>query len=109
LYKRLGILFLVAGFVFFVSFTFIFTAPTIGRITFVRRFYLIFVHYILCRFMESIEWCTGTNKHGYINHLTAHKVLQYGYISPKEFDSVCTMAIVRNPYTRMVRDDFFRP
>jgi hypothetical protein len=56
--------------------------------------------------MESTEWCTGTNKHGYINHLTAHKVLQYGYISPKEFDSVCTMAIVRNPYTRMVSVNF---
>jgi hypothetical protein len=101
-YKRLGILLLVAAFVFFVAFTFVATAPVIGRITIVRRWYLLTVHYVLCRFLESKTWCTGTNKHGYINHLTAHKVLQYGYVDPQTFESVCTMAIVRNPYTRMV-------
>lgn len=87
---------------FFLSLTFIFTAPTIGRIRQIRRLYLILVHYLLFRFMESIDWCTGTNKKGYINHLTAHKLLDYGYISPEQWDQVCSMAIVRNPYTRMV-------
>lgn len=102
MYRRWGNFLLATAIIFFTSLTFVFTAPTIGRVTFIRRLYLIFVHYILCRFMESIDWCTGTNKHGYINHLTAHKLLDYGYITPEKFDSVCTMAIVRNPYTRMV-------
>lgn len=88
--------------IFFFSLTFLFTAPTIGRMQLIRRLYLILVHYLLFRFMESIEWCTGTNKKGYMNHLTAHKLLDYGYISPKQWGEICTMAIVRNPYTRMV-------
>ena len=52
--------------------------------------------------MESIEWCTGTNKMGYIMHLTAHKLLTYNYMSTDEMNMVCSMAIVRNPYSRMV-------
>jgi hypothetical protein len=83
-------------------FTVIFTAPVICRIPFVHRCFLIFSHYVACRSMESIEWCTGTNKTGYINHLTAHKLLAYNYLSIEEMNNVCSMAIVRNPYSRMV-------
>jgi hypothetical protein len=98
----LGIFLTVASLVFIVCLSFLFTAPTIGRISKVRRCYLVFVHYILCRFMESTEWCTGTNKKGYMMHLTAHKLLAYGYVTPEEIERVCSLAIVRNPYSRMV-------
>ena len=57
-----SIVFAVASLFIFLGLSFIFTAPTISRFLFIRRCYLIFVHYILCRFMESIEWCTGTNR-----------------------------------------------
>ena len=77
-------------------------APMIGRVTAIRRTYLVVAHYLACRFMESIEWCTGSNKTGYMMHLTAHKLLAYGYVTPQEMSSCCTMAIVRNPYSRMV-------
>lgn len=82
--------------------TFVATAPVIGRITPVHRWYLWFVHYPLCRLCESIAWCTGTNKHGYIMHLTAPKLLGYGYVTPYQMDNMCSLAIVRNPYSRMV-------
>lgn len=82
--------------------TFVATAPVIGRITPVHRWYLWFVHYPLCRLCESIAWCTGTNKHGYIMHLTAPKLLGYGYVTPYQIDNMCSLAIVRNPYSRMV-------
>jgi hypothetical protein len=98
----LGIFLTFASLVFIVCLSFLFTAPTIGRIPQVRRCYLVFVHYILCRFMESIEWCTGTNNKGYMMHLTAHKLLAYGYVTPEEIEQVCSLAIVRNPYSRMV-------
>uniref|UniRef100_A0A7S1WZV2 Sulfotransferase n=1 Tax=Tetraselmis chuii TaxID=63592 RepID=A0A7S1WZV2_9CHLO len=86
----------------FTASTFIATAPIIGRIPFIRRCYLIVNHYVLLRFMESIEWCTGTNKTGYMMHLTMGKLLRYGYVGTDDLDSACTMAIVRNPYSRMV-------
>jgi len=35
-------------------------------------------------------------------HLTAPKLLGYGYITSKEMDEMCSLAIVRNPYSRMV-------
>jgi hypothetical protein len=92
----------VGSLLFFLCFSFVFTAPTIGRFHYVRRCYLILVHYVLCRFMESIDWCTGTNRTGYMMHLTAAKLLSYGYISAEEMQKVCSMAIVRNPYSRMV-------
>jgi hypothetical protein len=88
-----------------------------------------FVHYPMMRSLEAIDceysvrlepcwlWlshefvststlylagCTGTNKYGYIMHLTAPKLLGYGYITPNQIDNICSLAIVRNPYTRMV-------
>jgi hypothetical protein len=87
---------------FILCLSFVFTAPVVGRFHLVRRMYLIFVHYILFRFMECIEWCTGTNKTGYMMHLTPQKLLKYGYVTQEQMDQVCTMAIVRNPYSRMV-------
>lgn len=98
----LSIFLAIASFAFFFFLSFVFTAPTIGRIVYVRRAYLVLVHWILCRFMESIDWCTGTNRTGYMMHLTVAKLLGYGYISPEEMEKVCSMAIVRNPYSRMV-------
>merc|ERR1719491_1286463 len=82
--------------------TIVCTAPVIGRITPIHRWYLWFVHYPLFRLCEAIDWCTGTNKHGYIMHLTAPKLLGYGYVTPEQMDSMCSLAIVRNPYSRMV-------
>mmetsp|Transcript_14352 Transcript_14352/g.25687 ORF Transcript_14352/g.25687 Transcript_14352/m.25687 type:complete len:451 (-) Transcript_14352:229-1581(-) len=94
----------VGGLSMFISFftTIICTAPVIGRITPVHRWYLWFVHYPLFRLCEAIDWCTGTNKHGYIMHLTAPKLLGYGYVTPHQMDNMCSLAIVRNPYSRMV-------
>lgn len=102
MYQRVANFLMAASFIVAICFSFVFTAPTIGRITAVRRTYLILIHYILLRFMESIEWCTGTNKDGYINHLTAHKLLHHGYLTPEQMGQICSLAIVRNPYTRMV-------
>jgi len=82
--------------------TFIFVAPTIGRIIYIRRFFLVSVEYILWGAMENIEYLTGTNIHGYLPHLTAHKMLSYGYVTPLEMKTVSSLAIVRNPYSRMV-------
>lgn len=98
----LGVFLSVCSFTFFFSLSFVFTAPTICRIPWARRSYLCLVHYILCRFMESIEWCTGCNRYGYMMHLTANKLLAYSYVSPEQMEKVCSMAIVRNPYSRMV-------
>jgi hypothetical protein len=88
----------------FISFftTVICTAPVIGRIMPVHRWYLWFVHYPIFRMCEALDWCTGTNKHGYIMHLTASKLLGYGYVSPEQMDNICSLAIVRDPYSRMV-------
>merc|ERR1740117_725776 len=44
----------------------------------------------------------GTNKHGYLMHLTAAKLLSYGYVTQEEMSEMCSLAIVRNPYSRMV-------
>mmetsp|Transcript_6609 Transcript_6609/g.14640 ORF Transcript_6609/g.14640 Transcript_6609/m.14640 type:complete len:343 (+) Transcript_6609:241-1269(+) len=94
----------VGGMAVFVSLftTIICTAPVIGRIMPVHRWYLWFVHYPLFRLCEAIDWCTGTNKHGYIMHLTAPKLLGYGYVTTEQMDNMCSLAIVRNPYSRMV-------
>lgn len=86
----------------FFGLTFIFVAPTIGRIIYIRRIFLLSVEYILWGAMENIEYLTGTNIHGYLPHMTAHKMLHYGYVTPIEMETVSSLAIVRNPYSRMV-------
>lgn len=93
---------LMASIAIIIIVTFIFTAPVIGRVTLMRRNYLILIHDVLFRFMESIDWLTGTNNKGYIMHLTATKLLFYEYVKPETMEKVCSMAIVRNPYSRMV-------
>lgn len=82
--------------------TFVFVAPTIGRVLYIRRAFLVLVQYGLQGAMESLEYLTGTNIHGYLPHLTAHKMLHYGYVTPKQMEEVSSLAIVRNPYSRMV-------
>eukprot|EP00529_Nitzschia_sp_RCC80_P019918 CAMPEP_0113509236 /NCGR_PEP_ID=MMETSP0014_2-20120614/37455_1 /TAXON_ID=2857 /ORGANISM="Nitzschia sp." /LENGTH=424 /DNA_ID=CAMNT_0000405027 /DNA_START=218 /DNA_END=1492 /DNA_ORIENTATION=+ /assembly_acc=CAM_ASM_000159 len=101
-YRALAIFMIAFSAVMFTCLTFIFVAPTISRIRPIRRAYLIFVDHITCRFMESVEYVTGTNRHGYLNHLTAQKMLNYGYVSEEEMEDSSTLAIVRNPYARMV-------
>jgi hypothetical protein len=101
-YRSLAIAMIGTSAILFIFLTFVFVAPTICRIRPIRCAYLIFAHYILCRCMECIEYVTGSNKHGYLNHLTARKMLDYGYVSRDEMNSVSSLAIVRNPYARMV-------
>lgn len=101
-YRALGIFMVVFSTVMFTCLTFVFVAPTISRIRPIRRCYLVFVDHMTFRFMESVEYVTGTNRHGYLNHLTAQKMLDYGYVTPEEMDKSSTLAIVRNPYARMV-------
>jgi hypothetical protein len=86
----------------FIGLTYVFVAPTIGRIIIIRRCFLLLVHYPLCGLMENLEYLTGANIHGYLPHLTAHKMLHYGYVTPKQMEDVSSLAIVRNPYSRMV-------
>uniref|UniRef100_A0A7S4UNI7 Sulfotransferase domain-containing protein n=1 Tax=Ditylum brightwellii TaxID=49249 RepID=A0A7S4UNI7_9STRA len=82
--------------------TFICTAPVIARRLWVRRGFFLFIHHCLFDFMASTEWITGVNMKGYMMHFTASKLLAYGLVSPEEMANVCSMAIVRNPYSRMV-------
>lgn len=98
----LGLAFVIVSAFMMFLFTFVFTAPAISRVTIIRRCYLIFAHHLICRAMESIPWCTGTNRTGYMMHLTAHKLLAYQYVTAEEMEKVCSLAIVRNPYSRMV-------
>mmetsp|Transcript_5440 Transcript_5440/g.11451 ORF Transcript_5440/g.11451 Transcript_5440/m.11451 type:complete len:514 (+) Transcript_5440:915-2456(+) len=90
--------FLLASFFF----SFVFVAPCIGRFLLVRRLFLVTVHYIFFGSMDSREWITGTNIHGYLLHLTAHKMLAYGYVTPEELETAVSVSVVRNPYSRMV-------
>lgn len=65
----------------------------------------VFRNSLSCQYIRIsfiIAGCTGTNKYGYIMHLTAPKLLGYGYVTPDLMDNMCSLAIVRNPYTRMV-------
>lgn len=101
-YQVLAICMMSCSAILFTCLTLIFVAPTIARIPFIRRAYLIFVHYICCRFMENLTYVTGTNLHGYLNHLTCAKMIQYGYVTKLELQSCSSLAIVRNPYARLV-------
>lgn len=84
------------------SMTYVFVAPTICRVRFVRRLYLLFVEYVICRAMANVEYITGTNWHGYLPHLTARKMIDYGYVTKERVQEVSSLAIIRNPYARMV-------
>lgn len=80
----------------------IFVAPNFSRDSRIRRYHLRLVHYLFLNSMDHKKCVTGMTLQGWILHLTAHKLLNYGYVTPDEFDTAVTMAIVRNPYSRMV-------
>jgi len=101
-YRALSIAMIVGSFIVSLFLTYIFVAPTISRLRIVRRWYLIFVEYIICEVMANTEYITGTNMHGYLPHLTARKIIDNDYVTDEEFEKVSSLAIVRNPYARMV-------
>jgi len=82
--------------------TVVFVAPTTGRIRLVRRAHMIMVHYLFLQSMDNREWVIGMNIRGWLLHLTVHKMLRYGYVTPHEFEKAVSLAVVRNPYRRMV-------
>ena len=82
--------------------TFVFVAPVMGRNTFVRRVYGFLVGKLLFGFTSGANWLTGCNDVGWLLHLTAEKIIRYGYVSAEQFASVNSFSIVRNPYSRMV-------
>ena len=102
IYKVIASFNIAVFFTAFFGLTYVFVAPTIGRIIQIRRCFLVLVEYLLFRFLENLDYLTGANIHGYLPHLTAHKMLDYGYVTPQEMDAVSSLAIVRNPYSRMV-------
>ena len=100
-YKALPIAMIIGSFIYFIFYTYFFTAPTISRIRTLRRGYLLFIEYIMCQGLADTEYITGTNMHGYLPHLTARKIID-NYVTDEEFEKAPSLAIVRNPYTRMV-------
>mmetsp|Transcript_25255 Transcript_25255/g.69628 ORF Transcript_25255/g.69628 Transcript_25255/m.69628 type:complete len:403 (-) Transcript_25255:2108-3316(-) len=101
-YKALSIAMIAGSFIVFFISTYVLVAPTICRVRFIRRLFLCTVEYLICQIIANTEYITGSNLHGYLPHLTAHKIIDYGYVSEEEFDEVSSFAIVRNPYARMV-------
>jgi hypothetical protein len=101
-YKALSIAMIAGSFTVCILLTYIFVAPTICRVRIIRRCYLFFVEYVICQVMANTEYITGTNMHGYLPHLTARKIIDNGYVTEEEFEKVSSLAIVRNPYARMV-------
>ena len=82
---------------FFIS-TFVATAPSL-RSDLLRRFYLWFWH-LTGAYSTSV--ISGTNKNGFLMHLTAEEMLRHGYVTEEQLLRVSSFAIVRNPYARMV-------
>lgn len=101
-YKALSITMIAGSSISSLLLTYIFVAPTICRIRIVRRWYLIFVEYVICAVLANAEYVTGSNWHGYLPHLTARKIIDFEYVTEERFQEVSTLAIVRNPYARMV-------
>jgi hypothetical protein len=85
------------SFTFIVS-TFVATAPSL-RVDLLRRFYLWFWH-LTGAYSTSV--ISGTNKNGFLMHLTAEEMQRHGYVTEEQFARVSSFAIVRNPYARMV-------
>ena len=78
--------------------TFVATAPSL-RVDLLRRFYLWFWH-LTGAYSTSV--ISGTNKNGFLMHLTAEEMQRHGYVTEEQFARVSSFAIVRNPYARMV-------
>lgn len=100
-YKAMSIAVIMGSSTVFLFMTYVFVAPTISRVRMLRRWYLVFVEYLICQVMANTEYITGTNMHGYLPHLTARKIID-NYVTLEEFEKVSSLAIVRNPYARMV-------
>lgn len=101
-YRALSIAMITGSLIVSMLSTYVFVAPTICRVRIIRRFYLIFVEYIMCQLMANTEFITGTNCHGYLPHLTARKIIDNDYVTEEEFEKASSLAIIRNPYARMV-------
>mmetsp|Transcript_20148 Transcript_20148/g.50139 ORF Transcript_20148/g.50139 Transcript_20148/m.50139 type:complete len:421 (+) Transcript_20148:128-1390(+) len=101
-YKVISIAMISGSFIFSMSLTYVFVAPTISRVRIVRRLFLIITEYVMCRIVSNTEYITGANRHGYLPHLTARKIIDKDYVSEEEFERVSSFAVVRNPYARMV-------
>jgi len=101
-YKALSIAMIAGSFIVFFISTYIFVAPTICRVRFIRRAFFVLVEYLICQVIANTEYITGSNLHGYLPHLTARKIIDYGYVGKDQFEEVSSFAIVRNPYARMV-------
>jgi len=103
--NALPIAMMAGSFVILILMSYVFVAPTICRIRIIRRAFLVFVEYILCQAMANPEYITGTNFHGYLPHLTARKIIDHYDVTEDDFRSTTatnSLAIVRNPYARMV-------
>lgn len=80
----------------------VFTAPHYSRFPRIRRTHLVLSEYLFFGCMNSWTYVTGMSIQGWILHLTAHKILNYQYLMPDDFEDCVSLAIVRNPYRRMV-------
>mmetsp|Transcript_8882 Transcript_8882/g.16691 ORF Transcript_8882/g.16691 Transcript_8882/m.16691 type:complete len:491 (+) Transcript_8882:596-2068(+) len=94
--------FFAMGGAMFLSSTFMFTAPVVGRNQFMRRLYAIFIGKLLCDFVGNKKWLTGTGYLGFLVHFTAAKMLKHNLIEEHDLEQADSFAIVRNPYSRMV-------
>jgi hypothetical protein len=86
-----------ASLTFFLN-TFVATAPSL-RSDNLRRFYLWFWH-LTGAYSTSV--ISGTNKNGFLMHLTAEEMVRHGYVTEAQLMRVSSFAIVRNPFARMV-------
>ena len=90
------------GILMLVSLSLVFVAPNYSRIPRIRRAHMMMVEYLFLGSMNSWRYATGMSIQGWILHLTAHKSLNYQYIMPEDFEECVSLAVVRNPYRRMV-------
>lgn len=85
----------------FLNSTFVWTAPVLMRITVLRYLFMYFQDVVLCGIGCDTEYLVGTNRNGYLFHLTAERCIRYGYVSETEMKKK-SFSIIRNPYSRAV-------
>jgi len=78
--------------------TFLFTAPSI-RSRWARGAWLVAAHSLG---MECKEEISGAGCGGLLMHLTAEEIVRFGHATEETLSKVSSMAVVRNPYARMV-------
>eukprot|EP00547_Thalassionema_nitzschioides_P004146 CAMPEP_0194212546 /NCGR_PEP_ID=MMETSP0156-20130528/12548_1 /TAXON_ID=33649 /ORGANISM="Thalassionema nitzschioides, Strain L26-B" /LENGTH=453 /DNA_ID=CAMNT_0038940401 /DNA_START=27 /DNA_END=1388 /DNA_ORIENTATION=- len=93
---------MVFGVLAIIGLSFIFVAPNFARVSWIRKAQMIMVEYFFLRSMDHKDCMTGMSMNGWLLHLTTHKMLNYGYLTPRDFHNCMSLAIVRNPYARMV-------